>query len=900
MNTCQDHIAGWRSETMMTLRSRIAGMAASLRLSGRRRRIFSRVLAVAFVVLVASAPLFAQSSPHGQLSIACEKCHSSQGWKTMRSPLLFDHKSTGFVLVGQHATVQCASCHSTLEFAKASTRCAGCHEDIHRGELGGACDRCHSPSSWLVPDMVRRHAYTRFSLVGAHASASCQSCHKNEQKHQYGGMRTDCYGCHSADFAGARSPDHKAAGFSTDCTTCHKITDSRWGGGFDHNKTNFALTGAHRAVACVECHTTPQFASTSTVCYTCHRQSFETAANPKHGQGFSTECVTCHSTTAWRPATFNHSTTRFALVGTHVTTPCASCHKNNVYTGTPMTCGDAACHLPDYNAASNPAHLAGNFSKDCQTCHTANAWQPASFDHSKARFQLTGSHTTTPCASCHKNNVYTGTPMTCGDAACHLPAYNAATNPAHLAGNFSKDCQTCHTTNAWQPATFDHSKARFQLTGSHTTTPCASCHKNNVYTGTPMTCGDAACHLPAYNTAMSPPHLAGKFSTDCTTCHNTNAWQPSTFNHSTTSFTLTGAHVTTPCASCHKNGVFAGTPMTCGDAGCHLPDYNGAMNPAHLAGNFSKDCLTCHTTNAWQPASFDHSKARFQLTGAHINTPCAQCHKNNVYTGTPMTCGDAACHLPAYNATTNPAHLAGNFSKDCSTCHTTNAWQPATFDHSKARFALTGAHVTTPCASCHKNNVYTGTPMTCGDAACHLPDYTATNNPAHAAGKFSTDCTGCHNTNAWQPSTFNHASTGFTLTGAHASTSVTCIQCHKNNVYPGTPTTCGDAGCHLPDYNATNNPVHSTAGFSAGACASCHNTTSWANATFNHTWFPQNHGNSGGTCTKCHLNPADYAVFSCIDGGCHPKANTDNKHNGRNNYSYSSPACYNCHPRGNS
>jgi hypothetical protein len=50
-------------------------------------------------------------------------------------------------------------------------------------------------------------------------------------------------------------------------------------------------------------------------------------------------------------------------------------------------------------------------------------------------------------------------------------------------------------------------------------------------------------------------------------------------------------------------------------------------------------------------------------------------------------------------------------------------------------------------------------------------------------------------------------------------------------------------------------------------------------------------------CGDCHKNPNDYKVFQCID--CHnDKANLDQKHKGRAGYSYSSAACYQCHPQG--
>ena len=483
-----------------------------------------RVLPIITLAMFLAAPAAAQTSPHGNITVPCDQCHSAQSWKTLRSPLGFDHARTDFPLRGQHVNVRCAGCHPSLKFSGTTTRCADCHQDLHRGELGTQCDRCHSPSTWLVSDMVRKHSTTRFALVGAHATALCQSCHPNQQKHSYVGIRTDCYACHATDYQNARSPDHGAAGFSTDCSQCHKVNDVRFGGGFDHSRSSFPLTGAHRAVPCTHCHKTPVFAGTPSVCYTCHQQVFQNAVNPRHVPGFSIQCVTCHTTAAWRPASFIHANTRFALVGAHIAVSCNSCHKNGVYTGTPMTCGDAACHLTAYNTTTNPAHLSSGFPLTCGTCHSMNGWKPASFDHTTARFRLTGAHLAVSCNSCHKNGVYTGTPMTCGDAACHLTTYNNTTKPIHASSGFSPTCESCHTTTAWLPSTFNHTPL-FPISAGSRHSPgrwsvCADCH--TVSTDYKVfSCID--CHQHSPQTKVDGQHVGranySYTSKACYSCH---------------------------------------------------------------------------------------------------------------------------------------------------------------------------------------------------------------------------------------------------------------------------------------------------------------------------------------------------------------------------------------------
>ena len=86
---------------------------------------------------------------------------------------------------------------------------------------------------------------------------------------------------------------------------------------------------------------------------------------------------------------------------------------------------------------------------------------------------------------------------------------------------------------------------------------------------------------------------------------------------------------------------------------CHLTDFNGTTNPNHPAAGFSQDCSVCHSTTNWQGATFNHNNTPFPLTGAHINvSPCAQCHKNNVFAGLSTAC--VSCHLTDFNGTTNP------------------------------------------------------------------------------------------------------------------------------------------------------------------------------------------------------------------------------------------------------
>jgi hypothetical protein len=218
----------------------------------------------------------------------------------------------------------------------------------------------------------------------------------------YRGKTTDCYACHQAKYTATKNPPHAAAGFPTTCVTCH--TTTQWTGAvFDHSATRFPLTGAHRATPCSGCHSDGIYRGKTTDCYACHTANYNATKNPPHAAaGFSTVCSTCHTTTQWLGAVFNHSLTRFPLTGAHATTPCMGCHSDGVYRGKTMDC--YACHTTDYNNTANPNHKAAQFPTTCASCHTTTQWRGATFNHDATFFPIySGAHRGkwTSCSTCH-------------------------------------------------------------------------------------------------------------------------------------------------------------------------------------------------------------------------------------------------------------------------------------------------------------------------------------------------------------------------------------------------------------------------------------------------------------------------------------------------------------------
>lgn len=455
-------------------------------------------------------------------------------------------------------------------------------------------------------------------------------------------------------------------------------------------------------------------------------------------------------------------------------------------------------------------------------------------------------------------------------------------------GDLKLDCGECHTAERWvpvEPKKFEHAATGFALEGAHFGTQCRSCHESLVFARVGTACAD--CHKDAHR---------GELGFRCETCHTSRTWtnQREMFQvHNRTRFPLLAAHASVDCEACHAGTQpfqYANTPTEC--VGCHERDFQRTTFPSHVAGGFSRRCEDCHavTLRAWQGARFSHP-ASFPLTGPHGSVPCATCHPNGT-AGTSREC--FACHQQDYNRVSNPNHVAGNFSRQCEECHSSNSWRPATLDHNRTRFPLTGAHAPLDCARCHAGGRYTGTPTNC--YACHEPSYRSASNPSHSG--FPTTCESCHSTNAWRPANFDHNRTNFPLTGAHRS--VDCARCHTGGRYAGTPSDC--YACHRGDYDRTNNPNHASAGFPT-RCQDCHTTGAWRPASFDHDgrYFPIYSGKHRGqwsSCGDCHVNPGNYRAFECINCHAHTRSEMDREHREVNGYQYASRSCYQCHPRG--
>jgi hypothetical protein len=677
------------------------------------------------------------------------------------------------------------------------------------------------------------------------------------------------------------------------CENCHTATTWRPIKAvpeFDHNKTKYPLRGMHEKVECTQCHVKPVFTNVGKNCQDCHADV--------HQRKMGTDCAQCHTVQGWNVAVqqVKDHQNRFPLLGAHAAVQCDDCHKSAAvgqFQGLSTAC--ISCHLNDYQqtqtmGGSVPNHVAAQFPQTCETCHTFDSWFGASVNHAAPpiNFPLTNGHANVPCSSCHVGGNYNLqiAATDCGNSNCHLTTWQQTANPKHSAAATVfpiATCSNCHNTVSWLTANFDHATTGFPLANSHQMAPagkvnaCTDCHVNNNYTFTAANTDCYGCHQTAWNSTPSfggsvPNHITAGFPTSlCSQCHDTIAWTDSTFNHASTGFPLTNSHQIAPagkatgCDQCHMGNYssLAIQPTDCGNSQCHLNTnygggWQGTNNPAHSSAGTpfaAANCANCHNTISFLTATFDHATTGWPLTGSHQLQPagkvvaCTDCHIGNNYNLTSANTDCYGCHQTAWNSTPTyggsvPNHITAGFATSmCSTCHDTVLWSDGKFDHTTTGFPLQGPHMLPPRTTV---TVAVG-PMVNACTDCHIGGNYTTGYP-------TTDCYGCH-----------------------------------QNYYTNAQT----YGTNVPNHIAASYPT---------TCISCHTTwvtTAWLGAVFNHTWFQIPH--QGSSCSDCHINSTNYAVFSCINA-CHTgnsphtnQQNTNGDHQGVSGYTYNATICVNCH-----
>lgn len=615
------------------------------------------------------------------------------------------------------------------------------------------------------------------------------------------------------------------------------------------------------------------------------------------------DCSACHTAQGWQvlrePLGFHHGDrSGFLVSGAHERAKCTSCHLDLRFDGPEVAMSDcASCHADVH---------AGRMVQECVACHTTTSFRDVNGElvHARTSFPLTGAHRQVTCESCHRNDEGGAfAPLDTECASCHLPAYETAQVVDHVGSGYPTDCTQCHSTLAWAdtPA-FDHVSVSggFELLGAHDQLRCASCH---VQPGMALLHPAAdqndcvACHQSDYDRQ----HGGGGFPTTCLACHTVDSWDDADFDHALTGFALVEPHAGLECSHCHtggQKGLRFPVPSGQNDCvACHQADYD----KEHGGSGYPTTCISCHKSNSWDDASFNHGATAFPLVGAHSSSTCADCHGPPAHLSALFhgaeTC--VACHQTEYDAN----HAGSDFPTTCLSCHTADTWVGAVFDHGSATgFGLEGPHVPLECTACHAVPTYTllfPKPASTGDCvACHQGDYDAN----HAGSEFPTTCLTCHAATTWSGATVDHVTigNGFALLGAHAVT--TCSSCHAipgyTLVFPK-PSNANDCvACHQVDYIS----AHGASGYPTD-CSACHSAGAWKPSTFDHDsqYFPiysGEHREAWSTCTQCHPTASNLAVFSCVTCHEHSQTSMDDKHKEVSGYTYVSSACLSCHPTG--
>lgn len=423
-----------------------------------------------------------------------------------------------------------------------------------------------------------------------------------------------------------------------------------------------------------------------------------------------------------------------------------------------------------------------------------------------------------------------------------------------------KNCFDCHSDHHgrdfeiihFDTTSFDHALTGYPLEGSHQELQCNACHKEefiadkelqsklSTYLGLQPGCVN--CH--------ADPHQ-GTLSADCSACHDQIRFRPAPgFDHASANFQLAGAHTEVECSLCH---------LTTTKDGMEFQQFTGIdfanCVPCHAdihGGKLGNDCASCHTETSFSSIqnreTFNHNLTGYRLEGRHKAVDCYECHQ--------VSCTDPLSHRYCYDC--HADHHNGEFTgkgrkQDCLNCHSVNGFKPSGYtveDHRSSSFPLTGAHVDVDCYSCHEKKgqlKFRNIGINCVD--CHEDIHKTYISNTYYPGK---ECRSCHSTETWATISFDHASTGFPLTGGHAGQ--TCRACHF-----GSETGHSAQQFASLDQQCTNchSDIHYGQFESGGIsdCLRCHTFANWQASSFNHdnTNFRLDGKHKDVACLACHV-----------------------------------------------
>lgn len=476
---------------------------------------------------------------------------------------------------------------------------------------------------------------------------TCKKCHSVLSKAKQDMLCRDCHKKVSSDIRKKQGYHGRLAG-NTRCKNCHTEHKGRKADIvkfnkqlFDHDKSDFRLTGKHKQVQCRVCHKEgKKYRDAHVKCIDCHKESSPHDMNKLTYRNKPISCPACHNPDGWNNMIFRHDKTDFKLIGRHESVKCVNCHPKDQYNRTPDNC--YACHKFDDVHKRNKG-------KKCQKCHNPQGWRDLKFNHDKeTEFPLKGRHGKLQCHDCHKQDPYK-VKIKKACYSCHK-----ADDRHH--GRFGVKCDACHQPQGWGKVKFRHDvDTEFSLRGRHEKLRCEDCHTRNAYDHKTSTkCLD--CHK------KDDVHK-GQQGEKCDRCHNETSWRKKVvFDHDLTKFPLLGLHSALACEECHIRNTYKDVDRKC--YSCHEKDDEHE-------GRLGQQCQMCHNPNGWRIWDFDHNKqTRFKLEGKHSKLHCHACHKQKVSVVKNQlgACND--CHAA------DDVH-DGQFGRDCARCHTTKTFKNA-------------------------------------------------------------------------------------------------------------------------------------------------------------------------------------------------------------------------------
>jgi hypothetical protein len=478
----------------------------------------------------------------------------------------------------------------------------------------------------------------------------------------------------------------------------------------DLSQSHQHLTGLSN---CTKCHVLGDKVSNKK-CLDCHLD-IGIRINENRGYHASAgvsgkECIECHSDHHGKnfqlirldTERFDHALTGYKLNGAHAAQNCKSCHKtefisdekikvkSSTYLGLSQKC--LSCHT-DFHQ--------GTLSSDCSSCHDSKAFKPASaFDHNKARFTLRGKHAEVDCLLCHKKSTVNGketqkfTGLSFGKCTnCHRDIHD---------NKFGQTCTQCHSEVSFHQVkgmdNFNHSRTSYPLEGKHRSVACASCHK----AGYSKDLKHNRC-LDCHSDYHKKQFVTKDRTPDCSECHSIQGFKQSSFTielHNEGPFKLTGAHLATPCFTCHKKNdrwSFREIGIKCND--CHKNIHESVLDSKY---DPEPSCVNCHGSNEWSEITFDHSKTGYTLEGAHLRQLCKTCHFKPDEQGllvqrfSRLSSRCTECHKD-----THQNQFETSIGNSCLKCHDYFDWSAGMFNHNNTAFVLDGKHKNVACAKCH-------------------------------------------------------------------------------------------------------------------------------------------------------------------------------------------------------